>query len=350
MEEIGNNYTTGKETSPSESFTNIPAPTAEVKVRTMRSDLAFLAATGGGMPQFSKVNVEGLSISKASTGAAVNIAEPKKKNKSVAFFLIILVALAVLVAVVWLGSTIFLNRGSSLTQQGVVQNQQNPNPISTSSSATAVVQTYQSSTAVSSPATFTHVSLFKEPADSIVTYSFPQGGVAQTSNDLQTYNQQILSAIAGAKKNANLIEIDIKGTDGNDMSIEGLLSEAGAEVIDPNFLSAHFNPDATFFAYRNSSGIWPGYVIALRSGENQTSLKGSLQTIESSTEISNIFLTAVTGTASPSGFTDAVIGSTTARMLNFTGATSTSFIYGWFKNYLILSTSRDGFAQAVARL
>ena len=348
MEEIGNNYTTGEEISHSESFANIPAPTAEVKVRTMRSDLASLSTTGGGMPQFSKVNIEGLSISKANIGTAVNITKPKKNNKSVAFFLIILVAVAVLIAIAWLGFNIFFKKGSSSVQQGVTQSQQNSNP--TSSSATAVVQTYQSSTVASSPAIFTHVSLFKEPADSTVTYSFPQGGVAQTSNDLQTYNQQILTALAGAKKGANLIEIDVKGTDGNDMSIEGLLSEAGAEVIDPNFLSAHFNPDATFFAYRNSNGFWPGYVIALRSGENQTLLKSGAQTIESSTEISNIFLTAVTGTASPSGFTDAVIGSTTIRMLNFNGTTSTSFIYGWFRNYLILSTSRDGFLQVVARL
>ena len=352
MEEIGNNYTTGEESSRSESFANIPAPTAEIKVRTMRSDLASLAATGGGMPQFSKVEVEGLSISKANTGTAVDIAKPKKSSKSPAFFLVILVALAVLVAVVWIGKNLFFNKGSSAVQQGIVQNQQasTSNSTSASSSATAVIQTYQSSTVTSSPAIFTHVSLFKEPADFTVTYSLPQGGVAQTSNDLQTYNQQILTALSGAKKSADLIEVDVKGTDGNDMSIEGLLSEVGAEVIDPNFLSAHFNPDATFFAYRDINGFWPGYVISLGSGQNQASVKSGVQTIESSTEISNIFLAPVAGTPSPSGFTDAVVGSTTVRMLNFTGTTPTSFIYGWLRNYLIISTSRNGFAQAVARL
>ena len=346
MEEIGNNSpATDKESVPSESFANIPSPTAEVKVRTMRSDLASLSATGGGMPQFSKVNVEGLSISKTTTGDAGS----EKKGKPILVFLIVLAALAVLAAVGWLGYNIFFN--GSVSQQNVSQSNSNP--------GTVAVQAYQSSTEVSPPAIFTHISLFKEPPDSTVKFSLPQGAAAETANDLQTYNQQVLGVLAAVNKSANFIEINVKGADGNDSSIEELLSLADADVLDSNFLAAHFNPDATFFAYRDSNGFWSGYIIALRPGENQLSLKSGIQAIESSAKIGNIFLAGV-GAASSSGFTDAVIANVPTRVLNFTGlpagasaevgAKPASFVYGWFQSYFIISASQNGFAQAVAHL
>jgi flagellar basal body-associated protein FliL len=335
MEEIGNNNPATNDGSvPSESFANIPAPTAEVKVRTMKSDLASLAATGGGMPQFNKVNVEGLSISK--TGRIVP--GSKKNNKSILVLLIVLVALAVLAAVIWLGYSLFF-KGSPAQQSG---NQSNSN------SGTVAIQTYQSPAITAGSVPFVHVSLFREPADSTVTFSLPQSG-AETANDLQTYDQRVLTVLSAVDKKANFVEIKAKDADGNDVSIEELLSLADAGILDSNFLAAHFNPDATFFAYRDQTGFWPGYVLALRPGENQLSLKSGVKAIESSTKIGNIFLTDA-GVASPSGFTDAVIANATVRVLNFTGAKSASFVYGWFQSYLIISASQSGFAQAVAHL
>jgi flagellar basal body-associated protein FliL len=336
MEEIGNNNpSTGQEGVPSESFANIPASTAEVKVRTMKSDLASLAATGGGgVPQFNRVNVAGLSISKAKEEG---IAGLKKKNKIIPVLLVVLIALAVLVAVWWLGRSIF--SGGSAGGQGGAQ--------SISNLATATVQTYQSTS--SSPA-LAHISLFREPVDATVAFSLLQaGGAAATANDLQTYNQQISTVFAAVNKSANFIEINAKGANGNNVSVEELLSGADAEIIDSNFLATHFNPDATFFAYRGPSGFLPGYIIALRPGENQISVKNGVKAIESSAKIGNIFFTGV-GAPSPSGFTDAVIAGTTVRVLNFTGSNPASFVYGWFQSYLIISASQDGFAQAVAHL
>jgi hypothetical protein len=43
--------------------TALPPP-SEVNIRTMRSDLASMRASGGGMPQFRKVAVSGLSLEK----------------------------------------------------------------------------------------------------------------------------------------------------------------------------------------------------------------------------------------------------------------------------------------------
>lgn len=337
MEEIGNNNpATDNKSVPSESFANIPASTAEMKVRTMRSDLASLAATGGGMPRFNKVNVEGLSISRTAASAVGS----KKGGKPILIFLIVCIALALLGAIGWLGYGIFFNKKSAGQPSGSQSN---------SKSGTIAVQTYQSPVVASTSAIFTHTSLFREPVDSTIIFSLLQESATGTANNLQTYNQQILKVLGAVNKNANFIEINAKGADGNTLSIEELLSEAGANILDPNFLSAHFNPDATFFAYRDNNGFWPGYVIAVRPGENQLLLKSGVQVIESSPAIGNIFLIEA-GVASPSGFTDAVISGTTVRVLNFTGAKSVSFVYGWFQDYLVISASQNGFAQAVARL
>ena len=46
-----------------------PPPPAEVKVRTMRSDLETMAKSGGGLPQFQNVTVAGLAIEREAPAA-----------------------------------------------------------------------------------------------------------------------------------------------------------------------------------------------------------------------------------------------------------------------------------------
>lgn len=54
----------------SKVFPSAPPPPKEVKVRTLKSDLASIAATGGGLPRYTNMNImrveEGSSKSKAS--------------------------------------------------------------------------------------------------------------------------------------------------------------------------------------------------------------------------------------------------------------------------------------------
>jgi hypothetical protein len=65
-----------------------PAPT-EVKIRTMRSDLAGLAASGGGMPKFQNVKITGLSVEKKTDVTA--------EHKSDALTAIIITVAAIVV-------------------------------------------------------------------------------------------------------------------------------------------------------------------------------------------------------------------------------------------------------------
>ena len=51
------------------------------------------------------------------------------------------------------------------------------------------------------------------------------------------------------------------------------------------------------------------------------------------------------------GFVDGTASSTAVRVLQFVNVTPPAyFLYGWYKPYLIISASENGFTAAMARL
>ncbi len=79
------------ESQPPENFPSAPPPPQEVKIRTMRSDLASMAQSGGGLPQFQNVRIdapmEGGGAAKSEKRVSVRIA-------------IVIVAIIVVLAIV----------------------------------------------------------------------------------------------------------------------------------------------------------------------------------------------------------------------------------------------------------
>ncbi len=73
--------------------TSAPPPPPEVKVRTMKSDLALMAKSGGGLPRFETVRVYGLPTENGNAGSA------EKPARKIDPILWILIAVAVLVIV-----------------------------------------------------------------------------------------------------------------------------------------------------------------------------------------------------------------------------------------------------------
>lgn len=67
-----------------------PPPPAEVKVRTMHSDLASMAKSGGGVPHFENIKVEGLNAAKDAP------ASQAKQRSSAVLTLVVIVSLAAL--------------------------------------------------------------------------------------------------------------------------------------------------------------------------------------------------------------------------------------------------------------
>ena len=112
-------------------------------------------------------------------------------------------------------------------------------------------------------------------------------------------------------------------------------------------LESMLESGATSFIYYDTKGAWPGYVFKLKSGTNPAAAQTSTAKIEQSTSLAALYL-ASPGTVSTGGFKNGSAGAIKTRYLSF--ASGASFNYGWVNNYLVISTSFDGFKKAVALL
>ncbi len=242
------------------------------------------------------------------------------------------VALIVLAAIIYLAYSIFFGGGNvsgtsaPAATQGQTQQYTNPQPVG---------------------ASFTHATLFSKPVDQTLTLTL--SSAAQNASDLQTFPQRFSGIFAGARPTSTFFEIDAKKADGTDAYVNDIFSAADTAVLDPQYVLAHFNPDATVFAYKDANGIWPGYVLKLKPAENWLFLKDNVAKLEAmTTKIENFFLVSP-GDPSAVGFQDVTAANSSFRALAFSQPGAT-FVYGWYQGYLMMSTSLDGLKQAIARL
>ncbi len=336
----------GSENNPSTA----PPPPPEVKVRTMRSDLEAMTKSGGSLPRFQNVAVGTLSFEEGTRAASP---AARGLSKKTALLILIIVAAAAGTALI----SYFVYAAFFANKSGPVVESAQPAPATQKAAPTntAALSTSGNGSSVAPPPAaaagpFTHLSFFKMPADQVLTLTLSPGGPASSAADLQTFNQKLTALLAGANKNAALIEIKVKDAQGNGVPVSDILAAENAEVFGPQFLAAHFNPDTTFFVYRDKNGFWPGYVLSLAIGENWLFLEKDVAKLESSPSLANFFLQDV-GAPAPGGFTDATVSSTAVRVLTFPNSSApAAFTYGWFQVRLILSTSENGFLQAINHL
>jgi hypothetical protein len=308
---------------------SVPPPPPEVKIRTLESDIESITQSGGvaTMPRLVKappiVDKTDLGAKKAkpSSGAAGIIIA------AVAF---IVFAAAAFVAYKYLSAII----GG------------NANPGSNSPSAATTTQTPAAPASASISSTFVHRSAFRKPPDQ--TFMLSVVSAATNASELQTFYQRLNNLLSSASPTSTFFEIDVKGNDGRDININEIFSLSDGAVLDPQLLSDNFSLDATFFVYKDKNGFWPGYVLALQSSKNWLFLKDDVAKLESSPKIRNLFLSSPGEPLAP-GFKDDTADDQPIRVEVFS-APGASFSYGWYHGYLILSTSEDGFKQALARL
>ena len=236
---------------------------------------------------------------------------------------IALLALALLGAIVYLAYQIFAKPA--------------PAPVGNGSAAT-------SSAPGGSSNSFIHQSPFKIPADNLLSLTVDT--TAQNAADLKTYTQELKDVVDTDHASA-FMEISVAGADGRNLTANDMLSAVGTIVWAPGFLADHFSPDPTVFAYRDKNGIWPGYVFKLKPGENWLFVKNDAAQLEGSSAIESFFI-ASPGNKIAGGFKDVLLGGEPARSVLFTSGAS--FVYGWSGGYLIVSTSGDGFTEALKRL
>ncbi len=332
-----------------------PPPPTELKIRTMRSDLESMEKTGGGSPQFQSIAVPKLSIGNGGGNPNAQFTAPApaevssasgagRKGLVIALIIIAVLAVGILAYSAYL---VFMNGAKNAPASGNAADTGTNAAAGTAPPATSSAPS-SSSVPSSLSAPFIHASLFKKPADQTLIFTLGTAGTATSAADLQTFAQKLAALLASARKNAGVIEVAVQTPDKHGVAAGDLLAAMNAPILSAQAL-AHFNPDATFFVYQDQNGFWPGLILALNPGESPATAGADVTALESSSNITNFFLTNVG--APVGGFVDGTTGTSTVRVLQFVNATPPAyFVYGWDRNYLILSGSEDGFSAAVARL
>lgn len=156
----------------------------------------------------------------------------------------------------------------------------------------------------------------------------------------------IKSAGADSQPSGTLKEITFS-LSGNVLESQAFLSVILPD-LDKQFFD-NFEKDFTGFLYYDGKGVWPGYVYQLKGDANLDNAKIAMRAIEGSANLANFYLVAP-GKPKSSEFTDgAPINNNIVRYLAYSLPGST-LDYGWFKNYLVISTSYGGFKEAVRML
>ena len=174
-------------------------------------------------------------------------------------------------------------------------------------------------------------------------------GAAASAGELQTFEQQIASGVAGAASDAEFFEVTVKNADGNQPALTEFLAERGAELTSGNAFTAAFEQDFTMFAHRDKSGVWPGFVLRIKQGTSPIAAKNLIQPIEANpARLASLYL-ADPGTAR-GPFVDSQVAGQPVRTGAFS-ASGAAFSYGvFYSKFVILSTSLDGLRAALLRL
>lgn len=176
---------------------------------------------------------------------------------------------------------------------------------------------------------------FIKPAAGIKEVNLSVLTLAELSSALKTKTGEPVAA--GAVKE---IILKVNGTSATSSALLNVL-------LPGTGLESMLEPGVTSFIYYDAKGAWPGYAFKLKSGTDPAFTATSTVKIEQSTNLAALYLTGP-GTASKNGFKSGSVAGVNTRYLSFSNGASLN--YGWFDNYLVISTSFDGFKKAVELL
>jgi len=160
---------------------------------------------------------------------------------------------------------------------------------------------------------------------------------------LANYAQKVKDLMASASP-VSLAEIEVL-MEGRPSKWNDFLKILELTIFNDSFWKENFEENFTVFAYKDSFGVWPGYIVKLRPGRPPLLFQNQLiAALENSptTPLKNFFLD---NPGLRSAFKDGQIFEEPVRIAEFEQA---NFVYGWFFNqYLIISTSLEGLDQAI---
>lgn len=301
--------------------TSVPPPPSEVGVRTMVSDIASVAQSGGSYPKPYPIRVASRSEQERET----SVPAASRPGSSPLYFLLkpafLFPALGIVLAGVFLAAYLF------------VYPLLNPKPATVATSTAPTVTQQQ---------TFEHKSVFSQPADGtfILDIASPVSGLKAEGVQVGSF----VNSVSGS-----FFEITPRNGAGQPLSAGDFFSSIDADVLGTDFLAANFENDFTFFLYKDQGGLWPGYILQLKTGESPILLQNTVlkKMEDSGRERVNLFL-ASPGLPASTQFQSGLSSGQPIWFFNYSNASS-AIAYGWFFNkYLTISTSLEGLKQAIA--
>lgn len=299
-------------------------PPPDIGIRTMASDLSSLKSSGGLEPKAKTFRPEDFSteaiFQPAEGGAESETSQTSASHKPLYIILgivgFVIIASLVIYFFIWP-----LIKSPTNTTPTVDNNPPaNNNP--------------------TTPGTLVHKSFFTASIASTIS--------ANLSNLNLTEISTALNAVAPGIGQSSLAEITL--TVNNTVPESPDFLSTVFPQLDKTVVASNLEKDFTAFIYRDANGSWPGYVFKLSETGAVGSISEPIKTsIESSTSLSGLFLVNP-GKQGPAGFKDGLkVGGSTARYVSF-ASTGASLNYGWFGNYLIISTSFNGFKESLKAL
>ncbi len=323
MEELTTGHNTNQPLLRPQGFggqTTIPPPpsTPDIAVRTMASDTASAAQSGGAAPEPQFVKFPTVDPIAQTTAKPMELPPPERSGSSKA--ILWLFALVVILAAAWSVYTYVIP--AYRTWQAA------------QASALAV----QQPTPTPAPV----------PAAPAISF-FGTTNVASIAIEMTPTS--IIAALAGAintkPASVDIQELSFKGATGA-LTVSQLLSVLLPETQQQGAVAEITNqlmPDLTAYIFYDDNGAWPGYVMKINpaSGTNIVSLTDSLQAIELM-QYANFFV-------SPPGTAEKFrTGQVKEKYINRFAPFSqegASFNYGIFGDYVIVNTSYGGLLKAL---
>lgn len=309
---------------------HVPPPPSEVTARTLTSDIASIAESGGGSPKPRPVKVfRKEEHIQTQGGQRANVLDPdftalrppRKSFLSNPIFLISLLG-------------VFL-AGVFLIGYYILYPFLNPLP----PQQTPLVH-------AKPPKTQEHKSFFansSRPIDGTFVMD-----VSSTIDGLQADREMLVSKIGSLS--GSFFEFAIQNGGGAPVLASNFFPLINGEILNKDFLANDFENDFTFFIYKENGKLWPGYIFQIKSGLTPILLKGIVSKLENASSSWNSLFLEQNGIPGRQ-FSDGLLNSgEPIRYMNFS-ITPSSLVYGWASNkYLIIATSIEAINQAALRL
>lgn len=309
---------------PNTNPTAVPPPTAEVSVRTLASDLAAIRASGGAV------------LSPAGTSQPVSHAEAHPITGANSHLLSSLLGwLAVLLALIAVAAGAYIGYSYLTAQEAATPSSQTTTPPPSASPPAG------GTGLASLPKTVPqHTSLLSRRPDH--TGTFPLEAPAGT---LKTHIQLIREALERIPASARTAELTPTDAAGAPLSFPGFASLVGAsDLIPPDAYRTTLREDFTMLLVRGQGVFSVAYILELQPNTAWLYAEPGVRNLEAVSSLPNIFLQNPGPRLSP--FTDDTVAEQNVRTATFTNA-STTLTYGFFKNRLVISTSRQALDQSL---